>query len=104
MQSEDIVFRALADPSRRAIFERLTRGAAAVKELTACFEISQPAVSQHLATLRKAGLVTERRTGRMVYYRVDPKGLRPLLDWIAHYQAFWREHLARLDQVLTEMD
>jgi DNA-binding transcriptional ArsR family regulator len=104
VQREDTVFRALADPSRRAIFERLTRGEAAVKHLTARFDISQPAVSQHLATLRSAGLVSERREGRLVYYRVDPHGLRPLVDWIAHYQAFWRERLDRLRALLKEMD
>ena|SRR5438552_11858618 len=104
MRTQQAVFRALADPSRRAIFERLTRGEAAVKDLTACFDISQPAVSQHLATLRRAALVTERREGRLVYYRVKPKGLRPLIDWIAHYQAFWLERLGRLETLLKEMD
>ena len=104
MRRDDAVFRALGDPSRRAIFERLSRGEAAVKDLTACFDISQPAVSQHLATLRKAGLVSERREGRLVYYRVDPKGLRPLIDWITHYQAFWPERLTRLHALLKEMD
>jgi DNA-binding transcriptional ArsR family regulator len=93
VQREDSIFRALADSSRRVIFERLTRGEAAVKDLTARFEISQPAVSQHLAMLRSAGLVSERRDGRFVYYRVEPKGLRPLINWIIHYQAFWRERL-----------
>jgi DNA-binding transcriptional ArsR family regulator len=104
MRREDVVFRALADPSRRAILERLTRGEAAVKDLTARFDISQPAVSQHLATLRKAGLVSERRDGRLVYYRVDPRGLRPLIDWLTHYQAFWPERLNRLHALLEEMD
>jgi DNA-binding transcriptional ArsR family regulator len=104
MQREDAVFRALADPSRRAIFESLTLGEAAVKEITARFDISQPAVSQHLATLRSAGLVSERRDGRLVYYRVEPKGLRPLIDWIAHYQAFWFERIDRLRALLEEMD
>ena len=104
MQLEDIVFRALADPSRRAIFERLTRGESAVKDLTARFDISQPAISQHLATLRRAGLVSERREGRLVFYRVEPKGLRPLIDWITHYQAFWLERLDRLQALLKEMD
>ena len=104
MQREDTVFRALADPSRRAIFERLTRGEAPVKQLTARFDISQPAVSQHLATLRSAGLVSDRREGRLVYYRVEPKGLRPLADWIAHYQAFWLERFARLQALLEEME
>lgn len=104
MRTENAVFRALADPSRRAIFERLTRGEAAVKDLTASFDISQPAVSQHLATLRRASLVRERKEGRLVYYRVDPKGLRPLVDWIAHYQAFWSRSLVRLETLLEEMD
>lgn len=104
MKREDTVFRALVDPSRRAIFERLTRGEAAVKDLTASFDISQPAVSQHLATLRRAGLVSERREGRLVYYRVEPDGLRPLIDWIARYQAFWLERLGRLQAQLEEME
>jgi DNA-binding transcriptional ArsR family regulator len=100
----DAVFRALADPSRRAIFERLTRGETAVKDLTARFDISQPAVSQHLRELRRAGLVSERREGRLVYYKVEPKGLRPLVDWIAQYQAFWTERIDRLQALLKEMD
>lgn len=104
MQREDTVFRALADPSRRAIYERLTRGEAAVKDLTARFDISQPGVSQHLATLRSAGLVSERREGRLVYYRVEPNGLRPLINWITHYQAFWLERLGRLQKLLNEVD
>lgn len=104
MQQADSVFRALADPSRRAIFERLTLGEAAVRDLTARFDISQPAVSQHLAVLRGARLVTERREGRLVYYRVEPKGLRPLVDWLQHYQAFWTDRMDRLQALLKEMD
>src|SRR3954449_6967987 len=101
---EDRIFQALADPSRRAIFERLTRGEAAVKDLTARFDISQPAVSQHLAALRDAGLVRARREGRLVYYEVEPRGLRPLVDWISQYQAFWKERLERLEKLLEKMD
>ena len=101
---EDRVFQALADPSRRAIFESLTRGEAAVKDLTARFAISQPAVSQHLATLREAGLVNGRREGRCVYYRVEPKGMKPLFDWINHYRVFWTDHLDRLEALLEKMD
>ena len=104
MQTQDAIFRALADPSRRAIFERLTRGEAAVKDLTARFDISQPAVSQHLAALRDAGLVKARREGRLVYYAVEPRGMKPLIDWIAHYRAFWTEHVDRLEQLLETMD
>jgi DNA-binding transcriptional ArsR family regulator len=102
--AESRVFLALADPSRRAIFESLTRGEAAVKDLTARFDISQPAVSQHLATLREAGLVRGRREGRCVYYQVDSKGMKPLIDWIAHYRAFWTEHVDRLEQLLQTME
>jgi DNA-binding transcriptional ArsR family regulator len=98
------VFLALADPSRRAIFESLSRGEAAVKDLTARLDISQPAVSQHLAILRDAGLVQGRREGRCVHYRVRPRGIRPLVDWIAHYRAFWTERIDRLEQLLEDMD
>ncbi len=104
LQTEDCIFRALADPSRRAIFERLTLGEAAVKDLTARFAISQPAVSQHLAALRNAGLVRARREGRLVYYEVEPRGLSPLVDWISNYQAFWKERLQRLEQLLEKME
>jgi DNA-binding transcriptional ArsR family regulator len=102
--ARDKVFFALADPSRRAIFESLTRGEVAVKELTARFAISQPAVSQHLATLKDAGLVRARRDGRCVYYRVEPRGMKPLIDWITHYRAFWADHVDRLERLLERMD
>ncbi len=101
---QDKIFHALADPSRRAIFESLTHGEAAVNVLTARFDISQPAVSQHLAALKDAGLVNGRRQGRCVYYRVEPAGMNPRVDWIAHYRAFWTENVGRLEQVLEDMD
>ena len=100
----DRIFHALADPSRRAIFESLARGEAAVKDLTARFDISQPAVSQHLAALKNAGLVNGRREGRCVYYRVEPRGMKPLIHWIAHYRAFWSERVVRLQRLLDTMD
>ena len=102
--TENKIFQALADPSRRAIFESLTRGEAAVKDLTERFDISQPAISQHLATLKDAEMVIGRREGRCVYYRVRPRGIKPLIDWIAHYRAFWTEHVDRLEQLLDKMD
>lgn len=101
---EDKIFQALADPSRRAIFESLTRGEAAVKDLTARFDISQPAVSQHLAALKDAGLVNARKEGRLVYYRVEPNGMKPLIDWITHYRAFWTERVGRLERLLETME
>jgi DNA-binding transcriptional ArsR family regulator len=102
--AEQRIFQTLADPSRRAIFESLTLGELAVKDLTARFAISQPAVSQHLAALKGAGLVSARRDGRCVYYRVQPRGMKPLIDWIAHYRAFWTEHVGRLERLLETMD
>ncbi len=98
------LFKALSDPSRLGIFERLTRGEMAVMELTAQFELSQPAVSQHLAVLRQAGLVTVRRDGRMVYYGVRPDAFRPLVDWLSHYQAFWPRRVDRLKALLERME
>ena len=103
-ETENRIFQALADPSRRAILESLSHGEAAVKDLTARFDISQPAVSQHLAALKDAGLVVGRREGRNVYYRVEPHGMKPLIDWIAHYQVFWVEHLDRLERLLENME
>lgn len=98
------VFQALVDPSRRAIFESLTRGEAMVKDLTARFDLTQGAVSQHLAVLKEAGLVTGRREGRCVFYKVEPKGMKPLIDWITHYRAFWAEHIDKLGKLLDTMD
>ncbi|HEU4720160.1 MAG TPA: metalloregulator ArsR/SmtB family transcription factor [Gemmatimonadaceae bacterium] len=100
----DRIFHALGDPSRRAIFESLARGEAAVKDLTARFDISQPAVSQHLAALKNAGLVYGRREGRCVYYRVQPGGMKPLIDWMAHHRAFWTDRVNRLQRLLDTMD
>jgi DNA-binding transcriptional ArsR family regulator len=101
---ETEVFRALADPTRRAVFEKLATSELSVSELTARFSVSQPAISQHLATLREAGLVAERREGRFVYYRAEPDGLSPLLTWIDRYRAFWPDRLQKLKTVLKEID
>lgn len=101
----DTLFKALADPTRRAVFERLTHeGEASVAELTAGAGVSQPAVSQHLAALRGAGLVAERREGRRTFYRAEPKSLSPLIDWVSHHDAFWRDRLGRLAGLLKELD
>jgi DNA-binding transcriptional ArsR family regulator len=101
---ESEVFRALSDPTRRAVYERLTGGERSVVELTAGMGVTQPAVSQHLAALKSAGLVGERREGRRTYYRIEPAGLAPLLDWLARYRAFWPAKIERLKDVLKEMD
>ena len=101
---ETEIFRALADPTRRAVYERLAAGELTVSELRAGMSVSQPAVSQHLAVLRGAGLVTERRAGRNAYYRADPQGLDPLRGWIERYRAFWPARLEKLKTVLKGMD
>ncbi len=98
------VFRALSDPTRRAVFERLSGAEMSVSDLKAGFEISQPAVSQHLAALKQAGLVSERREGRFIYYRSEPKGLAPLIDWAQRYGAFWPARIEKLKDVLKGMD
>jgi DNA-binding transcriptional ArsR family regulator len=103
-QSADL-FRALADPTRRAVFERLAgEGELSVGDLTAGSGVSQPAVSQHLAALRQAGLVTERREGRYVRYAAAPEGLKPIMDWMAIYAVFWRDRFDRLEDLLNRMD
>ena len=85
------LFRTLGDPTRRGVFERLAgEGELTVGELVAGAGVSQPAVSQHLAVLRQAGLVAERREGRYVRYAARPEGLKPLVDWMGFYGAFWR--------------
>jgi|SRR6185312_6442134 len=99
------LFRALADPTRRAVFERLAgEGELAVGDLVAGAGVSQPAVSQHLAVLRQAGLVTERRDGRFIRYAAAPEGLKPLVDWMAVYAVFWRRRFDLLEDLLNRMD
>ncbi len=102
--SDPDVFRALADPTRRAVLERLMAAEMNVTELTANFAVSQPAISQHLAVLREAGLVTERREGRRAFYRADTAGLQPLIDWVDRYRQFWPARIDRLKTLLKEMD
>jgi DNA-binding transcriptional ArsR family regulator len=99
------LFTALADPTRRAIFERLARdGEQTVRVLTGHSGVSQPAVSKHLAVLKLAGLVLDRRDGRQTHYSAQPRGLTPLLDWIGLYAAFWRDRFDRLETLLNRMD
>jgi len=106
-QTETItaVMRALADPTRRAVFERIVQSEEiSVAELTRGSNVTQGAISQHLKSLKQAGLVRERPEGRNVYYRAHPEGLEPLADWMSHYAAFWRERFADLRSLLKEID
>ena len=101
----DTVMRALADPTRRAVYERIAGAAEiTVVELTRGSGVTQGAISQHLKSLRQAGLVIERPEGRKVYYRAQPEGLTPLVDWMSHYGVFWRERFANLRNLLKEID
>jgi DNA-binding transcriptional ArsR family regulator len=98
------LFAALADPTRRAIFERLVReGEQTVRALTDRARVSQPAVSKHLAVLKGAGLVRQRREGRQTHYAAQPKNLAPLVDWMSLYGAFWRDRVDRLENLLDRM-
>jgi DNA-binding transcriptional ArsR family regulator len=99
------VMRTLADPTRRAVFERVVRSdEITVVELTRGSGVTQGAISQHLKSLKQAGLVAERPEGRNVYYRARPQGLRPLVDWMSHYAVFWRDRFANLRTLLKEID
>ena len=101
----DLLFRTLADPTRRAIFERLARdGEQTVRRLTDRSGVSQPAVSKHLGLLKRAGLVRDRRAGRETHYSAEPEGLAPLIGWMGHYAAFWRDRFDRLEDLLNRMD
>ncbi len=105
MIAPDTLFKALGDPTRRALFERLARdGEQTVHALTGPAGVSQPAVSKHLAVLKAAGLVRDRREGRETHYSAEPKALAPLVDWMAHYGAFWEGRLDRLEDLLKRMD
>jgi len=99
------VMRALADPTRRAVFERVANSdEITVVELTRGSGVTQGAISQHLKSLKQAGLVAERPEGRNVYYRARPDGLEPLFDWMSYYAVFWRERFANLRTLLKEID
>lgn len=103
--ASDLLFRTLGDPTRRAIFERLASlGEHNVRALTEFAGVSQPAVSKHLAALKLAGLVRDRPEGRETHYSAELKGLAPLMDWMEHYGAFWRDRFDRLEDLLKRMD
>ena len=101
----DILFRSLADPTRRAIFERLCRdGEQTVGALTARAGVSQPAVSKHLSVLRQAGLVSDRHEGRQTHYAAKPSALAPLNDWTRQMAGFWESRFNDLEDLLRRMD
>ena len=101
----DAVMRTLADPTRRAVFERIVMAEEiTVAELTRGSGVTQSAISQHLRSLKQAGLIADRPEGRNVHYRAEPQGLAPLVDWMSHYGVFWRERFANLRALLKEIE
>ncbi len=103
--AHEALFQCLADPTRRAIFERLCRdGAQTVAALTAQAGVSQPAVSKHLGILKRAGLVLDRPAGRQTHYTARPAALAPLLDWTSQMAGFWESRFDDLEDLLKRMD
>lgn len=101
---ENEIFKALADPTRRAILEKLGSGSMNATLLRDGIGISQPAMSQHLSVLRTARLVREERVGRFVNYEVDPDGLALIARWLTKYRAYWPERINALRDLLKDMD
>jgi DNA-binding transcriptional ArsR family regulator len=103
--AHDMLFRTLADPTRRALFERLCReGEKTVGSLTARARISQPAVSKHLGILKDAGLVQGRHDGRQTHYSAQLSALAPLIDWTSQMTGFWQGRFDKLEDLLKRMD
>jgi len=103
--THDALFRTLADPTRRAIFERLCReGEHTVGALTARAKVSQPAVSKHLGVLKEAGLVRDRHEGRQTHYSAQLAALAPLIDWTSKMTGFWQNRFDKLEDLLRRMD
>ncbi|RUT34399.1 ArsR family transcriptional regulator [Arsenicitalea aurantiaca] len=101
----DALFRTLADPTRRALFEQLCReGELTVTRLTEGASVSQPAVSKHLGALRRAGLVLDRHEGRHTHYRANPEALGPLRDWTDEMTSFWERRIDALEDLMKRMD
>lgn len=100
----EAVFRAVSDPTRRAIIDLLAQGERAVRDLCGRFKLTQPAISQHLRVLREAKLVRVRRLGRLRLYRLRAAPLKDVYDWAGHYERFWTERLQALGGVLDTMD
>jgi len=99
----DITFAALADPTRRAILQRLAAGEASVKELAEPFDMTLPAVTKHLKVLQRAGLITQGRRAQWRPCRLEAKPLREVADWVEQYRRFWEESFDRLDEYLHEL-
>jgi DNA-binding transcriptional ArsR family regulator len=98
-----LTFSALADPTRRAILARLTEGPATVKELSAPFKISGPAVSKHLRVLERAGLIARGREAQWRPRRLEAAPLKEVAEWAEDYRRFWDQSYERLDEYLDQL-
>jgi DNA-binding transcriptional ArsR family regulator len=96
-------FAALADPTRRANLARLAEGEASVKDLSAPFDMSQPAISKHLRVLERAGLIEQGRQAQWRPRRLRAGPLREVADWVGQYRRHWEESFERLDEFLREV-
>ncbi|HEY9248610.1 MAG TPA: metalloregulator ArsR/SmtB family transcription factor [Rariglobus sp.] len=96
------VFMAISHRARRRMLDLLTTEERSVGDIAAHFEMSRPAVSQHLRILLEAGLVTEQRHGRERHYHFVPERLGPVRDWLARYERFWDDRLQRLQRHLAK--
>ncbi len=101
-RAHEDVFRAIADPTRRAILDRLRAGPANAGSLAADFKQSRPAISKHLKVLRESRLVSEERLGRERVYSLEPVPLQTVAGWIEGYRSFWQSSLTRLKRYLEE--
>jgi DNA-binding transcriptional ArsR family regulator len=97
------VFQALADPTRRAVLERLSGGPAAMSELAAPFEMALPSFSQHLDVLENCGLVSSSKTGRVRTYKLESKTLKAAEHWMVQQRKLWERRLDQLDSHLLTM-
>src|SRR4030081_3204343 len=100
----DKTFSALADPTRRAILQRLSSGEAPVHELARPFSISAPAISRHLRVLEAAGLILRRRDGQFLHCRLEPQALKTAANWLEFYRGFWNDSFDRLADHLKATD
>jgi DNA-binding transcriptional ArsR family regulator len=101
-RADEDVFRAIADPTRRAILDRLRAGPANVNALAAGFSLSRPAISKHLGILRASRLVSERKVGRERMYALEPAPLQTAIGWLEGYRSFWQRSLDNLKQLLEK--
>jgi len=104
MQNSQLIFRAIADPTRRAIIGMLANGEMTIGDVANRFEVSRPAIAKHLGILRDGGLVSVRESGRERVHKLEPMALKPVEDWLDHFSHFWDEKLGKLKAAIENPD